>query len=318
MTIITDDTNRLIVKNYNANGVQPKYREGNIWYKIDDLGYEGLSESVTSNMLERSNFSNFVKYSEENFLYQGKLLHGCKSDNFKKDDDTLVTADRLFRSYYGTSVGGICQGDNVQECIFNFVSETAALTKINEQELGEYVTVMLELDAMIMNDDRHYNNIAFLEHKDGSYDIAPLFDHGKAFMSDAFFYPETLDISEVIYRCSARTFCEDFTKQMEAAEELYGKQLVFNFNSVDEVLPDNSVYPDNQIERVKNIIEMQMEKYPQLFQQSEKTVHKVSRAILKKSFDERVEEVKRMKQMIPAMRLLEEVREKRNETIERN
>ena len=38
-----------------SKGNQEKWVEGNRWYKLDQFGYEALSETLISQLLERSN-----------------------------------------------------------------------------------------------------------------------------------------------------------------------------------------------------------------------------------------------------------------------
>ena len=48
--------------------------------------------------------------------------------------------------------------------------ETAALTGLGE--FPQYLTLLFEVDALFLNDDRHLNNIAVLE-KSGRFDYWP-------------------------------------------------------------------------------------------------------------------------------------------------
>lgn len=53
-----------------SKGNQEKWKNGGRWYKLDQFGYEGLSETVISRLLEHSNIETetpfrFVRYRME-------------------------------------------------------------------------------------------------------------------------------------------------------------------------------------------------------------------------------------------------------------
>ena len=57
--------NQLPVKktDHTSKGDQLKWKIGNIWYKSDYMGYEGLSETLVSHLLQKSTLSHpFVLY----------------------------------------------------------------------------------------------------------------------------------------------------------------------------------------------------------------------------------------------------------------
>lgn len=83
-------------------GNQDKFIKDNIWYKIDAFGYEGASEYFTSELLQFTNIANYVPYSLYQHNANGVLKNGCSSENFLKTDESLVTADRLFKMHYGS------------------------------------------------------------------------------------------------------------------------------------------------------------------------------------------------------------------------
>ena len=53
-----------------SKGNQEKWCENNVWYKLDQFGYEALAEAVASKILEKSNIEadtpfTFVRYDVE-------------------------------------------------------------------------------------------------------------------------------------------------------------------------------------------------------------------------------------------------------------
>lgn len=75
-----------------------------------------------------------------------------------------------------------------------------------------------------MNDDRHLNNIAVLE-KNGRYDYCPIFDNGAGLLSNTQMSPMDIAPKALISTLRARPFNMTFTRQMNTARSLYGKQL---------------------------------------------------------------------------------------------
>ena len=51
------------------------------------------------------------------------------------------------------------------------------------KEFSQYLTVLFEIDALFLNDDRHLNNIAVIEEK-GKFNYCPIFDNGAGLLSE--------------------------------------------------------------------------------------------------------------------------------------
>ena len=86
---------------------------------------------------------------------------------------------------------------------------------------------MLEWDSFVLNEDRHFNNIAVIYNKNTKqYKKCPLFDNGAAFLSDIREgYPLEKKYLRINFKSKIKTFCEDFEKQVQACEDIYGVQL---------------------------------------------------------------------------------------------
>ena len=95
------------------------------------------------------------------------------------------------------------------------------------QQYGAALTQMLEWDSFVLNDDRHFNNIAYIyDEATGRFRLCPLFDNGAAFLSDTKFeYPLIKSVYGMMSNVHAKPFSESFDKQVKACENLYGVQL---------------------------------------------------------------------------------------------
>lgn len=69
----------------------------NYWYKQNLKGYEGKSEELVSRLLDYTNIDDYVKYEE--CIING--VPGCRSKNFLRDGESLVTLTRLYNLTYG-------------------------------------------------------------------------------------------------------------------------------------------------------------------------------------------------------------------------
>ncbi len=266
----------------NSRGNQLKFKRDNIWYKTDFLGYEGLSESLCSNLLLRSNIENFVVYHpvyvnyDPNDSGSGRILAGCKSDNFQPDNAQLVTVSRLFKSVYNESPEEYLNSNDTKIRIERTIQGISHATGLTDIEIGKYLTAMIELDAVTLNDDRHFNNIAVMYHN-GEYYLPPIFDNGAAFMSDRTFYYH-YDTTKV----ESKPFSRNFDEQKECLESLYGQQLVvllFDYKCLftKDVL---KTYNDPDLEQaIKSIVSLQIEKYTDIFVDNEKRFINKSRII---------------------------------------
>lgn len=150
-----------------SKGNQEKWRDGGRWYKLDQFGYEALAETLTSLLLEKSNVESdtpfrFVRYQMERLHVHGHDRTGCSSENFLKPGQSIVTLSHLFRQDLGKPlkyVLGRLPSDKKR--IAYLAEETAAITGL--REFPAYLTLLFEIDALVLNDDRHLNNIAVIE-----------------------------------------------------------------------------------------------------------------------------------------------------------
>lgn len=94
----------------------------------------------------------------------------------------------------------------------------------NLTRFGAYLTRLFEYDALILNDDRHLNNIAVL-YTPTDYRYCPLFDHGAGFLLDPVAYAFDIETNTLVKQAIAKPFRCKFYTQVNAAHKLYGAQL---------------------------------------------------------------------------------------------
>ena len=257
------------IQGHTSKGDQPKWRSNGRWYKADHMGYEALSEVLIAGLLEKSNVQDFVRYQPVEIMREGKLLHGCESMNFRGKDEMLVPFERLHRAYKGEGLARTLakKGSTAERIQYtvDLVEEVTGLTAV-----GRFITMLLELDSLFLNEDRHTNNLAVIRNeKTLTYRLCPIFDNGLALLSDLNDYPLNADIYRCIERVQAKPFDRNFLEQVSAAEAIYGSQISFSFkrNDISGILSAmTGMYSDEVLDRVERVLLEQMRKYPVYFE----------------------------------------------------
>lgn len=279
---------------HSSKGNQLKWNIGDIWYKADGLGYEGLSEVVSSAFFTLSDikdsfhnqeFNIFVKYEPVVLIWQKNLYYGCRSKNFREEGWQLITIEKLYRKMTGLSIAQemshISDVKGRIEMMVKFVESVTGLS-----EFGKYISVMLSADAFFLNEDRHTNNIAVMYHLENEeYKLCPFFDYGAGLFSDVLGdYPIGMSIEECMQKIVAKPFNQRFDEQSDAACELYHgnikfdgkKELLLKWKEIretyeksyEELAKDKRIpagcmgnYMPQILDRVEEILREQMRKY---------------------------------------------------------
>ena len=210
-----------------SKGNQEKWQDGGRWYKLDQFGYEGLAETVISRLLEHSSIEmdtpfRFVRYHMERMNVHSRDRNGCSSANFLQPGESIVTLSHLFKREGCLLKDSLTRLSSDKKRIAWLAEETAALTGL--EHFPQYLTLLFEVDALFLNDDRHLNNIAVLE-KGGRFGYCPIFDNGAGLLSNVQMAPMDIDPAALIRSAKARPFNTTFNRQVIHARKLYGPQL---------------------------------------------------------------------------------------------
>ncbi len=260
---------------YSSLGSQMKWKQDGYWYKADMLGFESLAEAVVSHLLKRSNIGEFAVYEPVTISYDGQQYRGCRSLEFKKENEELISLERLAKSYTSFGLAQMLERiTDVEERILYTVELVENLTGLDD--FGVYLTSLLELDTFFLNVGRHTGNIMLLyDTKQKEYRFAPVFDMAQALFSDTKnVCPPEKGMVECYHAVTARPFSGNFDEQLKTANELYGKHLKFDFsanemiNSVRDVLngmQNGRAYHGAEKRRIGEIIRFQAKKYQYMF-----------------------------------------------------
>lgn len=243
-----------VVAATSSKGNQEKWFDGkaNKWYKVDTMGFEALAETAASRIFKLSNIERelgytIVPYSIEKVAVHKKEKIGCVSKNFLATDEELITLSHLLKRELGKEFQKSFRSKRtIGERMKALVDTTQRVTGLDR--FGEYLTLLFEADALILNEDRHLNNIAVIYSPRG-YSYCPLFDNGASFLLDIAAFPLDVDTKSFFGKVTAKPFQCTFTSQVSAARKLYGRQLKI---SIDK-------------EELLNILRPTLEFYPKMY-----------------------------------------------------
>lgn len=256
----------LIKLDKSSKGNQLKWKVDGYWYKADHLGYEALAEYIVSHLLMKTNISNFtIVYELEKIAFNGKEFNGCISKNFLSDNTRIITLSKLFLAYLSEDIYMECESPlkSEKDCIKYVVDNTVDITGLTD--FGKYLTFILELDYLFLNEDRHFNNIAVeYNTKTKKFEFCKIFDFGASLFSDTTI---SFDINKSVNECldtiTSKPFSPSFKDQVDAARELYGKQLEVQFTSKDidellEYVKSKQMYDNKILKRVEKTLKKQL------------------------------------------------------------
>lgn len=225
-----------------SKGNQEKWLEDGRWYKMDQFGYEALAEVFTSALLGYSDIEKdtpftFTRYKMERLHVHGRDCTGCSSENFLLPGESLITLSRLFRQHLGSPLTHTLERLSSDKKRMAYLAEaTAEITGL--KEFPQYLTLLFEIDALVLNDDRHLNNIAVIS-QNGGFRYCPIFDQGAGLLSNVMYAPMDIVPQSLIANVKARPFQTTFNRQIKAMQGMYGKQLripYFSRNQLTELV----------------------------------------------------------------------------------
>lgn len=240
-----------------SKGDQIKWYQDGMWLKANDRGYEGVAEWTVSRLLEHSNLdrSLYLPYHLAKIDDDIKTYSGCASPNFLKPGDSLVTLHRMLVSN-GLDIEDLFGSSGVAGRIHSTV---AFMEEITGLSLSEYMANILALDMIVLNEDRHTNNIAVVYNEQTGFRLAPFFDHGLSLLSDASDYPEMYPTRDNIVKVRSLPFDRDFRRQASVLQP----SLLFDFKFASQLVDElQSIQP-----RAAEALAIQMERHHSFFKE---------------------------------------------------
>lgn len=237
-----------------SKGNQEKWLENGKWYKLDQFGYEALAEVMTSKLLEHSNIESetpfaFVRYEMKKVKVHGRERTACVSKNFLKNGQSILTVNALFRQLSNQpltkQLAKLPSDKNRMEYLAHSVTEMTGLA-----DFGTYLATLFAVDALILNDDRHLNNIAVIE-ENGRFSYCPIFDNGAGLLSNMQILRTDIEPKGLMKSLTASPFGMTFNRELKSTRALFESVLElprFSRDNLKEMLsPLLEHYPKRDI-----------------------------------------------------------------------
>lgn len=198
-----------------SKGDQSKWRVGDKWVKQNTRGYEGQAEVLSSLVLAHSTLqeTDYVTYHPcEIILPDDEKSVGCYSQDFRGKLQE-VTLERLFEANF-TSTDPILN-DKSLSTVEKFEQIMQQVQDFTGLDVRLDIARLLAFDALILNEDRHTNNILFLYNPiDKTWQLAPIFDNGLSLLSDEKDYKPGKPLTILKRKVKVKPFNSSFTKQL--------------------------------------------------------------------------------------------------------
>lgn len=236
-----------------SKGNQSKWHYGNIWIKEDYLGYESLAECICSDLLSILNIPH-VQYFPCKIIIDdlSSEVLGCYSYDYRGNNREITLA-KVLKDIYGKQYSKYFRDKSTEERI-EFV--LASLEPyINRQSLTSYLSVLLNFDAFVLNEDRHLNNISFFCEGD-KLTPTPIYDNGAALLSDVkspMGYPLEQPTLKLMRKVKSKPFSTEFKKQTACLP--YSINLPYSA-VVSAINKYKEIYDTDIINRVRDVFRM--------------------------------------------------------------
>ncbi len=251
----------LIMTNGSSRGSQIKFRKDDYWYKIDETGPEGKAEELAYKILSCSNLTEneLTKYESCTISYEGKKYNGCRSKDFLKPGEQLLSYSKIYKLMTGKDLSEeILRFETPKERI-DFVSDI--IYSFCKLDVKEHIAKNLTVSMFIMDTDRHFNNIGIIADAElSSFRNAPIFDHGAAFLSNYTKYPPNITIQD-LKNDNIIITGKPFTANLEYQAHEAGYLVNFDFDKINKMLDKE---PNS---RMKDIAYYLANKYEKVLQQ---------------------------------------------------
>lgn len=172
----------------------------------------------------------------------------------------------MFLAEFGKGVEQCLAGLSLEKKIQKLIELTESVTGLNN--FRQYLLETLTLDMLILNEDRHWHNLAVIKTASG-YRVCPIFDNGAAFLSDTEHdYPLCKDAFGLISNVEAKPFSKGFEKQVSTCESVVGRRVLF---TAPEELPESLLndlglfYANDVCNRIAEVYKHQRYLYGEYF-----------------------------------------------------
>ncbi|MCL1989246.1 MAG: HipA domain-containing protein [Firmicutes bacterium] len=162
------------VKQSSSNGYAEKFEQDGFWYKANVGAFNSHAEVVACRLSKYTNVNKCVEYS----LIKQNNEYFTKSADFIKGRP-FETLSSLHSKVTGTSIEYVQNtlfGEKLFTYVINFVKSAV------KKDVTEDLVKILKFDAFVLNEDRHFKNLALLL-VNNQWEIFPMYDFDCALFS---------------------------------------------------------------------------------------------------------------------------------------
>lgn len=244
-----------------SRGNQRKFYKDGYWVKIDNYNCsEGLAEDFVSCFENTIYDFPHVIYKTAVIDIDGSKYNICFSRNMYDVGVSFVSLRHIFKQY-NIPLRIFIQDDDVAVNMKNVIDTVFRLLNV---DISGYLSRLLFLDALIINEDRHYMNLGVC-YKDGMYFPAQCFDNGSSLFCVNWTYRKRKSLQENLQMAKsvARPFSKFFDKQIEACIKLGAKSLMINYEGLNILLKEycNPLYSIEMNNLVKSVLKARLDYY---------------------------------------------------------
>lgn len=248
------------IRRYSSKGCQIKYVRNNYWYKLDSNYNEGGNEHLASLVLRCSSINNYVYY--ERCTVNNKKA--CRSKSFLYQEEVFIPLSTIVCDVYNVSSSEdfLWSHPNIGERIY-LIEKAVKYYTNNEINLYKWISTVLYLDMLIINRDRHLDNLGIIKNiLKNTYRVAPIFDNGQSFLCDDIESVRHLGIEEAINSQHAKTVSGSFIQQaLACTENKWDSPFKVNFKALN-----NMIQKDNTITKLqKEVLNYQYKNIGKIF-----------------------------------------------------
>lgn len=213
-------------------GNQNKWFIDGYWLKQDKMGQEGKAETLASMVYRHTTLhpSNYVHYSMCKLVTNEGVFNGCISKDFKNGYSEEHLGSLFQRKGIDSEYSFKNKSYEERFSILNYYVHE--LTGINAEL---YLKILFAMDAFLLNEDRHINNIVLLSNQ-REVKLAPYFDNGLSLLSwNKYRNKAPLDIN--VRRAKAKLLSTSFRKHLDNynGEPLINRSsLLYELNQIDK------------------------------------------------------------------------------------
>lgn len=192
-----------------SSGCQLKWLKDNKFVKLSLLGYEHVAEVLTTWLLQCSDLSRdrYVVYHPCLIYEDNKPLgQGCYSESFLQCNDVEVSIANILDSRLISYSIGL---EDLIELLDSYYISNAR----------DYLNLIMSIDAITRNDDRHFRNISLIR-RGNIYLPAPVFDNGGGCLSDIVSYPMNMSLDDLWKTVYAKPFSVTFGRDIKGSRPI--------------------------------------------------------------------------------------------------